>query len=296
MGRCGKFVCAFDRMRNLLPINYAALPEFYRQSLERHARKAVISAVPDTSLSTLDQYNHGLNFCHWMTDYIPRILGADELSIDFKTVIGPFALEHDFQKVSIQHASPNRNYVDVGPGKMIEFDAMIYTDDFGDRHPLSDCNPVLLGALRQRFAGTIQERRSPAKLYVPRKQARRVDNDMALWQLLSAHDFVRVDTDCMPFYEQIHMFSAATHIVAPHGAALTNLCFCAPGTFILELFPQFGGSAAFYCIAAAAELNYSCFIDAPQHGEIPTSGIGPVINTAPIRVDLEFVKRWLSLT
>lgn len=40
------------------------------------------------------------------------------------------------------------------------------------------------------------------------------------------------------FGNQVKRFDAASHVVAVHGAGLTNLLFCQPGTKVLEIFPS----------------------------------------------------------
>ena len=53
---------------------------------------------------------------------------------------------------------------------------------------------------------------------------------------LTARGFTVVDPGTLSVQEQIDHFAAARVIVAPHGAALTNLSFCRPGVRLLELF------------------------------------------------------------
>jgi capsular polysaccharide biosynthesis protein len=38
-----------------------------------------------------------------------------------------------------------------------------------------------------------------------------------------------------PFRTHIEQFAAAAVVIAPHGAGLANLVFCAPGTTVIEL-------------------------------------------------------------
>ena len=48
--------------------------------------------------------------------------------------------------------------------------------------------------------------------------------------------FTVLDPGSLSVQEQIDHFAAARVVVAPHGAALTNLSFCRPGVRVLELF------------------------------------------------------------
>jgi len=79
----------------------------------------------------------------------------------------------------------------------------------------------------------------PRRLLISRggkPNTRRVVNEAALAQSLAPHGFVLLDPGAMPVAEQIALFAGAEMIVAPHGAALANLVFVAPGTRVVELF------------------------------------------------------------
>ncbi len=65
---------------------------------------------------------------------------------------------------------------------------------------------------------------------------RLVNEDSFFHQRLQPAGFEQVTMDGMSFQEQASMFRSATHIVAPHGAALANLVFATPNSRVLELF------------------------------------------------------------
>lgn len=49
----------------------------------------------------------------------------------------------------------------------------------------------------------------------------------------------RIDPAGLEPTDQIKLFASADLIVAPHGAGLSNVVFCRPGTRVVELFPSF---------------------------------------------------------
>lgn len=79
----------------------------------------------------------------------------------------------------------------------------------------------------------------PELLYVTRGRTpntRRVVQEEELLERLARRGFVAIDPGALSVQEQIDHFAAARVVVAPHGAALTNLSFCRPGVRVLELF------------------------------------------------------------
>ena len=83
----------------------------------------------------------------------------------------------------------------------------------------------------------------PERLYITRgnqPNTRRVNNESAILAILQPLGFEVFDPGAHSVREQIDHFAAAKTIVAPHGAALTNLNFCTAGVGLLELFaPQY---------------------------------------------------------
>jgi capsular polysaccharide biosynthesis protein len=53
-------------------------------------------------------------------------------------------------------------------------------------------------------------------------------------------------------------FAQAEIVVGPHGAALTDIVYCFPGTRVLELIPSDHVYPYFYTLASAAGLEYYC--------------------------------------
>lgn len=80
---------------------------------------------------------------------------------------------------------------------------------------------------------------TPTRLYLSRGQqpgARRYLQEPELWPRLEAQGFVMLDPGTLSVQEQIDVFFGAEVIIAPHGAALTNITFSRPGVRVLEMF------------------------------------------------------------
>jgi hypothetical protein len=92
----------------------------------------------------------------------------------------------------------------------------------------------------------------PTRLYVTRgdkPNTRRLVGEDELWPLLERRGFARLDPGTVSVQEQIDHFAAAEVIVAPHGAALSNLVFASPGVHVLELFAPNYVNPCYWAIA-----------------------------------------------
>lgn len=127
----------------------------------------------------------------------------------------------------------------------------------------------------------------PTRLYVTRGSARntrRLANEDALWPLLEARGFTRLDPGKHTVQEQIDLFSAASVVVAPHGAALANLVFCNPGVRVLELFaPRYVNPCYWVIVDNIADSRYRylvCGTDTRRPGA-PMNGVLTDITADP---------------
>lgn len=56
--------------------------------------------------------------------------------------------------------------------------------------------------------------------------------------------------------DQVRAFRAAKLVVGLHGAGMSNIAFCQPGTIVYELLPRHYPNACFDFLAQSAQLNY----------------------------------------
>ncbi len=93
---------------------------------------------------------------------------------------------------------------------------------------------------------------------------------------LSPHGFQRIACEEIPLQGQIQLFSEATHVIASHGGALTNLLYLSQGCKVLEIFQQGHGirpdffqlaalKGAQYSFTLAPSLNSNHDIEIPEH-------------------------------
>ena len=77
------------------------------------------------------------------------------------------------------------------------------------------------------------------QIYVSRKLAvkRHLVNEQEFLGLLKKHKFCKVYLEKMSVREQIELFRSASHVIAAHGAGLTNILFAPADVKILEIRP-----------------------------------------------------------
>jgi capsular polysaccharide biosynthesis protein len=124
------------------------------------------------------------------------------------------------------------------------------------------------GALRRldEFTGALGREASffGEKLYFTRAGAgrRRVRDEAALWALLAPLGFEKLALEELSWSAQIAACRRARAVVAPHGAGLANLVFCAPGTRVVELFNRRYVNPGYWRLAALRGLDYRPILSA----------------------------------
>ena len=72
------------------------------------------------------------------------------------------------------------------------------------------------------------------KIFITRRKGlRKVENLRELEIMMLKHQFEVIELDSVSLDYQIELFSQASIVIAPTGAALTNMLFCQPGTKVI---------------------------------------------------------------
>jgi capsular polysaccharide biosynthesis protein len=245
---------------------YAGLLHYYDFDLRQTLSEA--QTVNGTLISIADDV-WPLNFCHWMVDWLPRLAALGELASRPSTFVAVPPLDAAYQWDTLRLCGfPPERVVQLRPWQAVRARHLLAPSDLqAIPHPGHKAAPWLLtwlratlgyGALVERGAGPLPR----GKLYVSRGSApgRRVVNEDALRAVLEKHGYRSIDPNGMPIVDQIAAFAGATHIVAPHGAALASVAFGQPSGSLLELFPPSYGTAAYYVLSAGLGASYASYI------------------------------------
>lgn len=118
-----------------------------------------------------------------------------------------------------------------------------------------------IALLRKRFLYQPDKPASKKRLYIARSGRRKVTNEAELLPVLDAFGFEFIEDKPRTVDEQIALFRNAEFIVSPHGAALTNLLWCDPGTKVVELFSQGYKPNYYFYLCHILQLPYDSIID-----------------------------------
>ena len=99
-------------------------------------------------------------------------------------------------------------------------------------------------------------------------------NEDALLDAMRHRGFEIVVPGALTLTEQIRVFREASVVVGPHGAGLTNIVFCEPGTIVYELVPDHYPNICFGNLALICGLRTGRIVSLATEMAIPALGIG----------------------
>jgi len=228
------------------------------------------------------------NLFHWLFDALPRLhlLQLSGLRDQPDLFAVPW-LKFPFQRqsLSLLGLSDDR-FIESRSVPHVKAKKILATD-----HPRGNTSLVpawICKFLRQTFLALLPP--PPVKtrrIYLSRNDSlssRRIVNEPDLVRRLSHEGFTSVTATDFSFAEQASLFHNAEIIVSPHGAGLSNLVFCRPGTRVIEIFSSAWWLPMFEAISSHLNLAYSRFAGSPstEGSEVPRKAL-----KTDIRVDVD---------
>ncbi len=201
-------------------------------------------------------FAHG-NYYHWLTQAIPAIDTAVRRN-DGRGIRLALPPQNDFQRDSIAllgQAGIRR--MTIEPGRQYALHEAEYSE-FLNGSASFNANPRATETFA-RLRAAVPVRRTPReRIYVARTDApvRRMRNEHQLIESLRARGFRIVAPGSLAFAEQAALFRHASFVVGPHGAGLSNIVFCEPGTLVYELVPALYRNSCFTVLADQGGLRY----------------------------------------
>ena len=242
------------------------------------------------------------NLCHFLCDQMPKLALYRRAGsrLDTATVIGA-RLRYPFQAdIAARFGANEWLPTDVATRVRVA-ELSVVSTCAENQHPAHLGAPWAMAAIRAAFGLPASD--LPAtdqrRLYVSRSDARsrRVVNEAELLSVLLPAGFEVVVPGSLAVADQAALFAQASHVVGAHGAGMTNVAFCAPGTRVLELFHRNYGTYAFAVLAQAGGLDYRPVMadDASLDGaQAPDTSENIDWIGRDMRVDVAAVARWLA--
>ncbi|MFC7681239.1 glycosyltransferase family 61 protein [Paenibacillus sp. GCM10028914] len=198
----------------------------------------------------------GYNYFHWMYDVMARWGMLVETGIAYDRVVvkanpyGTFAR----QTLAMLGLSDEK-VIRTHPNLFLQAERLIVPSLMMSSHYPQWATLMLrkLFLPHQAVNMPVQER-----IFISRNRAsyRRMVNEDAVKDVLSSLGFSIVILEDLSVAEQIALFVSARVVVAPHGAGLTNLAFCQPGTKVVEIFHPGHIVPVYWMISNHNELDY----------------------------------------
>ena len=189
------------------------------------------------------------NHSHWLTAHLPKLLLLRERG-ELDDLLLPPTLTRTMEgSLRMLGLDPDgfRRFDPAQPLAIGEL-TVLQTDRF---------RPELLQMVQQAFAAP--DGASPhRRVYVSRDKAsrRQLVNEDEVWPLLAEVGFERVFMEDLSFRQQVELMRETAVFAGPHGAGLTNMMFCAPGTHIIEMADLSFPNPNFYALASGLGHRY----------------------------------------
>jgi len=213
--------------------------------------------TPHTVAVLTTGQNH--NYYHWLLEAIPRLDLYERSGLPIDRFYAP--IRHRFQRELLSLLGiPQDRIVPATCHALLAPDRLVVSSFHGG------LSRVKTDFLFRRLTAHAGPRTSPApKVFISRgsRGVRSIGNEAEVLRALRPLGFERLRLEGMPLAEQIAVFSGAECVIGPHGAGLTNLTFCRPGTKVIEIGTPYRPWACFYEIAYHRGLDYHLHMASP---------------------------------
>jgi len=216
----------------------------------------------------LDRASH---YFHFLSDDVaPLLYYLDRLHPPGETLHVVFSRDAaGFKREGLKalaKAIPAVKLVEIGADERLTGATVLWLSRIGATHEWMPIDRAMVDRWRDilldHYPVPPPSGRVPARrLFIGRKGAklRRLKNEDEILAMLAKEGFEPFMPDANDQRSQIEAFRAADIVVAVHGAALTNLVFCRPGTRVVEIFPSNFIKSPYLWLAAKLGLEYQGF-------------------------------------
>ena len=215
-------------------------------SVLKKGTTSFIKKFPGTVLN-LSQGGSGNNYFHFIFDIIPRIHISQKKikkKINFYYVSRPQKWQI---KIFAILGVPKKKLIDSSKYKHIFADKIICIDHpwYNKGYFQNEVKKIPRWVIlinRKIFLNKSKRFNNSKKIFLDRSTSKfnhcKIFNQNYLNSWLKKNDFTIYAPEKFSQEKQIYLFKNASIILGAHGAALTNIIFCKPGTKIIEIIPS----------------------------------------------------------
>jgi len=232
----------------------------------------------------------GDNYFHWMMDVLPRIEMVQKVAKSLKKFdrIVINSGQTNFQKESLAQFA-------IRPDQCVKVNSRVR---YRCEELWVPSLPSLMGYPTARNVRFLQRAFLGGK---PFNKGRRIligrepgkSRQTKGWdevrKILISRGFKEIQPGKLPIRQQARIFAEAEWVVGIHGAALTNLAFCRPGTRVVEILGWDYVNPCYRALSDAAGLHYHALIGGDWSSSPVTRLDRP---EAPIRLEAEKTRRF----
>jgi capsular polysaccharide biosynthesis protein len=232
--------------------------------LTRHKRPSLMDLFRATiklQVTKREKFDRGIlgiqdwaiNYFHWMTEMLPRIVAMKYHHPLIPVVIPSNYLKYPFIVESLDLLKVDVKIVEVRQSLKIDrlyITAIPHVGRF---------NEGLMHFFRDKFIQNFTPSTHPNRLiYITRGKARRrrVSNEDEVFELLESRGFEKVTLEDLHLKDQVRLFQEANVVVANHGAGLTNIMFMQKGQSVIELKSDNNDYWCYFSLARVYRLKY----------------------------------------
>lgn len=209
------------------------------------------------------------NYYHWVVEFLPKLRSLQQFESETGE-LPKILIQSDppeWMVESLQFFGLNEDRIQEWKGEATQISKLLLSSHritTGGQHGSYDLSLDDHEWVRNTILSNLADntgRDTDERIYISRQRAgRRVKNFDEILSVLEEYGFQQYVLEELSFREQVRLFSAADHIVAPHGAGLTNILFAPTTATVTELLPSPRSNSNFFRIAAMLGQQYS-YID-----------------------------------
>ncbi len=240
------------------------------ETLYQTSREAIAKSLQSSSISRSGDVTGFLignsaywNYYHWLLQCLPSLMLLGPAVTETPALVAPPL--SPWQRRSLELAGvAGLKVEEVEKGEVREYEALIYPSILCDRGSYGGI-PAFFERIRRRV---LDDRPGALLLYVSRRDTkkRKLNNEAELERALESIGFLPIVPSEVSLDEQVRLFSMARLVVGPHGAGMTNIVFCHPGTLVYELHPNIHLNGCFFQASQLFRLAYHADAFAAEAG------------------------------